>query len=81
MTLRDGTWLLGRSDPDRGSFTVRGNRLVFKWPAYASVLTFTFTRERDGTLRLKPVPPMEAGHRFVWAGGPWRRIGPPVVRP
>lgn len=79
MTLRYGKWLLGETDGgDTGTFTITEDRLVFDWPATASMLTFTYTRHSDGTLELKPVPPMDLGDRVVWAGGRWRRIGPPV---
>jgi TRAP-type C4-dicarboxylate transport system substrate-binding protein len=76
--LRRGTWRLVGPDGDRGRFTVRGNRLRFDWPRVASVLVFTFTRDGDGTLHLRPVLPMDPGDRFVWASKPWRRIGPPT---
>lgn len=79
MTLREGKWLLGETDGgDTGTFTITNDRLVFDWPATASTLTFTHTRHSDGTLEIKPVPPMDSGDRVVWAGGRWRRIGPPV---
>jgi C4-dicarboxylate-binding protein DctP len=82
MTLEDGRWQLGVGpDMDRGTFTASAHRLVFDWPRVGSVLTFTYSRDPDGTLNLKPVPPMNRGDRFVWAGGPWRRIGPPIERP
>jgi TRAP-type C4-dicarboxylate transport system substrate-binding protein len=78
MTLRDGKWLLGETDPEHysGTYEVVGNRMVFDWSG--TTLTFTFKRLGDGMLQLKPVPPMDRGDRVVWAGGPWRRVGPPV---
>jgi TRAP-type C4-dicarboxylate transport system substrate-binding protein len=76
--LHNGTWRLVGPDGDRGTFTIRGNRLRFNWPRVASVLTFTYTRDGDGTLHLKPVLPMDPGDQFVWASKPWRRIGPPT---
>jgi TRAP-type C4-dicarboxylate transport system substrate-binding protein len=87
MTLRDGKWLLGpagRVDPDggdTGTYEITANRIVFDWPATGSTLTFTFKRHANGTLDLKPVLPMDRGDRGVWAGGPWRRAGPPVGIP
>jgi TRAP-type C4-dicarboxylate transport system substrate-binding protein len=80
MTLRDGRWLLGGEDHDHGTFEIRGNRLIFDWPRTNSVLTFTFARHRDGTLDVTPVLPMDQGDQYVWASGPWRRVGPPVRR-
>ena len=78
MTLRDGKWRLGEEDPEAYSGTVEiiDNRLVFDWAG--TTLTFTFDRHADGGLDLKPVPPMDPGDAVVWAGGPWRRVGPPV---
>jgi hypothetical protein len=39
---------------------------------------FTFARDGNGTVHLKPVPPMDPGDQFIWAYKPWRRIGPPT---
>jgi TRAP-type C4-dicarboxylate transport system substrate-binding protein len=77
--LHDGSWRLVGSDNDHGPYTIHGNRLRFVWPRVASVLVFTFRRDRDGTLHLKPVLPMDNGDQFIWASKPWRRIGPPAA--
>jgi TRAP-type C4-dicarboxylate transport system substrate-binding protein len=78
MTLRDGKWRMGETDPEdySGSYEIKGDHLVFDWAD--STLTFAFERDADGGLALKPVPPMNLGDAVVWAGGPWRRVGPPV---
>ncbi|MBA3261993.1 MAG: TRAP transporter substrate-binding protein DctP [Thermoleophilaceae bacterium] len=78
MTLRDGKWLLGLEDPEgnSGTYEIVGNRLVFDWGG--DILTFEFAREGDGTIQLEPLRPMNPGDAVVWAGGPWRRVGPPV---
>jgi len=76
--LRGGTWAFAGEDHDGGTFRAKGDRLVFDWPRIAGRLTFTFRRDRDGTLHLKPVLPMDPGDQFVWSGAPWRRIGPPI---
>ena len=34
---------------------------------------------RDGTLDMRPVPPMDPGDRHVLASAPWKRVGPPVA--
>jgi len=79
MTLQDGSWLLGGGDPHySGTFEVKGNRLIFDWPAEGYVLTFTFTRDKSGSLDVKPVLPMDRGDQFVWASEPWTRVGAPV---
>jgi C4-dicarboxylate-binding protein DctP len=78
MTLRDGRWLLGGPDHDHGTFTIRGERLVFDWPATGSVLTFSYVRRKDDTLDITPVLPMDPGDQYVWASTPWHRVGPPV---
>ena len=78
MTLRDGKWRMGDTDPEEysGTYEIAGNRLVFDW---GQILTFDFTRDDDGTIVLEPLPPMNPGDAVVWAGGPWRRVGPPLL--
>jgi TRAP-type C4-dicarboxylate transport system substrate-binding protein len=76
--LRQGTWNFTGPERDSGTYSIHGNRIRFDWPRVASVLVFTFIRDRDGTLRLKPVLPMDPGDQFVWAYKQWRRIGPPT---
>jgi hypothetical protein len=79
MTLRAGKWQIGEGpDAPRGTYAVAGNRIAFSWPSENSVLVFTFKRDHDGTLHLRPAPSVEQGDRFVWSSEPWRRIGPPV---
>jgi TRAP-type C4-dicarboxylate transport system substrate-binding protein len=78
-TLRDGRWLFAGSDHDTGTYRIIGRRLIFDWPRVASVLTFTFVRDADGSIHLTPVLPMDPGDQQVWASAPWRRIGPPVA--
>jgi TRAP-type C4-dicarboxylate transport system substrate-binding protein len=79
MTLRAGKWQNGEGpDAIKGTYKVTGNRIAFNWPSENSVLVFTFTRDHDGTLHLRPAPSVEQGDRFVWSSEPWRRIGPPV---
>ena len=78
MTLRDGKWLMGDVEPEKysGTYEIVGDQLVFAWRG--DVLAFEFGRDTDGSLELEPLPPMNAGDAVVWAGGPWRRVGPPV---
>jgi TRAP-type C4-dicarboxylate transport system substrate-binding protein len=78
MTLRDGKWLMGDEDPEEysGTYEIAGDRLEFDWQG--DILTFEFTRDDHGTIRLTPLPPMNSGDAGIWAGGPWRRVGPPV---
>lgn len=78
MTLRDGKWLMGDVDPEEysGTYAIQGRSLIFDWGGTKN--TFRFTRDPDGTLRLRPVPPMDPGDAVVMTGGPWRRVGPPV---
>jgi Bacterial extracellular solute-binding protein, family 7 len=79
MTLRTLKWQNGEGpDAAAGTYAVTGNRIVFNWPSENSVLIFTFSRDRNGTLHLTPAPSMDRGDRFVWSSEPWRRIGPPV---
>jgi TRAP-type C4-dicarboxylate transport system substrate-binding protein len=78
MTLRDGSWVLGDTDPEdySGTYEIIGNRLVFDWSGLT--LTFAFKRSADGDIDLEPIPPMDRGDAVVWAGGIWRHVGPPV---
>jgi TRAP-type C4-dicarboxylate transport system substrate-binding protein len=79
MTLRAGKWQNGEGpDAINGTYVVTGSRIVFNWPSENSLLIFTFSRDRNGTLHLTPAPSVERGDRFVWSSEPWRRIGPPV---
>jgi len=79
IVLRDGTWRSAGANPvhDEGTFSIRGDRVRFVWPAIPSILVFRFTRGTDGTIHLKPVLPMDRGDQFVWSYKPWTRIGPP----
>jgi len=78
MTLRDGRWLMGDTDPEHysGTYRIVGDKLVFAWGE--ATLAFEFARDGDGTIQLTPLPPMDGGDAVVWAGGPWQRVGPPV---
>ena len=78
MTLRDGKWRMGDTEPEKysGTYEIVGNHLVFDWGG--ETLTFEFSREGDATIELEPLPPMNAGDAVVWAGASWRRVGPPV---
>ena len=79
MTLRALKWQSGEGpDAAAGTYAVTGNRIVFNWPSENSVLIFTFSRDRDGTLHLGPALSVERGDRFFWSSEPWRRIGPAV---
>jgi TRAP-type C4-dicarboxylate transport system substrate-binding protein len=59
----------------RGTYLVDGNRISFKWVDFATVNTFTFTRDHKGNLTLKPVPPMDHGDAVLWSTKPWIKIG------
>jgi hypothetical protein len=78
MTLRDGKWLMGDVEPEHysGTYEIVGNQLVFDWRG--DVLAFRFRRDTDGSIELSALPPTDPGDAVVWAGGPWRRVGPPV---
>lgn len=75
--LQDGKWRFVTSH-DHGTYVLRGNRIRFFWGNQGYYLVFELTRDSQGTLHLKPVPPMDSGDQFVWATKPWRRIGPPT---
>jgi TRAP-type transport system periplasmic protein len=71
---RDGTWLLGTSEQDTGTYTATANMLRFVWPRVGATLVFRVHADRDGTLHLTAVPPMDRGDKFVWSLHPWHRI-------
>ena len=79
--LRDGRWIWTTAPDNRGNYTIRGNTVIFTTPVYDYPLSFTFTRDGDGTLHLKAVRGTERGDAWVWSGGPWRRVGPPIATP
>jgi TRAP-type C4-dicarboxylate transport system substrate-binding protein len=70
----DGTWRLGSDDPQTGTYTATAHLLRFVWPRWRSTLLFRVHADRDGTLHLTAVPPMDPGDKFIWSVHPWRRI-------
>ena len=81
-TLRDGDWISAvGTEKAVGTYTVTRDRIALAWPRVGYTNTFTYRRDRDGTLNLKPVLPMDRGDQFVWSAEPWRRIGPPARSP
>jgi hypothetical protein len=78
--LRDGKWVWTNGGPgDRGTYTIKRSTITFVSATGGPPDTFTFRREGDGTLRLKAVQPMDPGDEWVWSGGPWHRVGPPIA--
>ena len=71
-TLKDGRY----SNPSglSGTYSVDGNRITFDVPDFGYALSFTFTVDEAGNLRLRPVPPMDRGDRFVWSYKVWKKI-------
>jgi hypothetical protein len=79
VVLRDGNWVTPRDQPpNRGTYRIVGDRIVFSWPQFGYDTTFTYARERDGSLVLTAVQPIDPGDQWVWSGAPWRRLGPPM---
>ena len=75
--LRDGTWIENSNDPPgRGSYTVAATRVTFDLGG--NITSFTYTRDADGTLRLRPILPMDRGRSVGWPVAPWRLVGPPT---
>lgn len=78
VVLRDGEWeSSGGGEISSGTYTLTRTKAAFAWPRAGYTIRFSYTREANGTLHLKPVLPMDLGDQFVWASQPWRRIGPP----
>ena len=78
MTLLGGGWRISETG-DRGVYKIVGNRIVLHFAGAGTDVTLTFNRRRDGTLDMRPVPPMDPGDRHVLASAPWKRVGPPVA--
>jgi TRAP-type C4-dicarboxylate transport system substrate-binding protein len=77
--LRDGKWMANSDQPpDIGTYSVTGDEVVFQLGS--DVMRFTFLRDPNGTLHLRPILPMDRGDQFVMAGAPWLRVGPPTRR-
>jgi TRAP-type C4-dicarboxylate transport system substrate-binding protein len=77
--LRKGhfRWAVGEPSEWGGTYSIRGNRITFGDSPNGKPEWFVFSLDRDGTLHLKPVPPMNRGDQWVDAGEPWQRVGPP----
>jgi TRAP-type C4-dicarboxylate transport system substrate-binding protein len=75
-TLRDGGWTLRGVGRFTGTYTVRGDRVAFEWPRVGYTNRFTYERPDGGTLRLRPVLPMDRRDQLAWSGAPWRRVAP-----
>lgn len=71
---RDGTWRLDTGNVETGTYTATPQLLRFVWPRIGATLVFRVRADRDGTLHLTAVPPMDRGDKFVWSVQPWRRI-------
>jgi len=79
MTLEDGTWTLTHTeagqtltDATGSPYSISRDRITFTWEGYD--LTFTFSVDDEGNLKVRPVEPMDAGDKFVWATHPWTKI-------
>jgi TRAP-type C4-dicarboxylate transport system substrate-binding protein len=78
--LRDGTWIWTTGGPaDRGTYRIGGHTITFVSLSGGPPESFTFRRDGDGTLHLKAVQGMDPGDEWVWSGGPWHRVGPPIA--
>jgi TRAP-type C4-dicarboxylate transport system substrate-binding protein len=77
--LRNGRWewAVGEDGEHGGTYSIRGNRITFGDGPDGKPEWFVFSLDRDGTLHLKPVLPMDPGDQWVTAGEPWQRVGPP----
>src|SRR5205823_5450891 len=74
-TLRDGRWISTTgSQKGVGTYTVARGRISLLWPREGHTNRFTYARDRNGTLHLSAVQPMDRGDEFAWASRAWRRI-------
>jgi TRAP-type C4-dicarboxylate transport system substrate-binding protein len=78
-TLRDGRWTMRHSgaevmtDNPGDTYSVQGNGIKFHWGD--GFLTFTYSVDGQGNLRLKAVPPVPPDDSFVFTTHPWTKIG------
>jgi hypothetical protein len=57
------------------TYSVTGDRITFDTPQYGYSMTFTFSADGEGNLRLTPVPPMDKGDAFQCSYKAWTKIG------
>jgi hypothetical protein len=73
--LKDGSYRGSGDGTNNGTYWVNGDRISFHATLYHTTDTFTFTRDSDGDLTLKPVPPMDRGDAVLMSAVPWTKIG------
>jgi C4-dicarboxylate-binding protein DctP len=78
MTLLGGRWRISETG-DHGTYKIAGDRILLHFVGPDTNFTLTFKRRPDGTLDMRPVPPMAPEDRHVLASAPWKRVGPPVA--
>jgi len=57
------------------TYSVNHDRITFAAPEYGYSMTFTFSADGKGNLRLTPVPPMDRGDAFQCSYKVWNKIG------
>jgi TRAP-type transport system periplasmic protein len=79
VTMRDGKWSMRHTgaevetDNPGDTYSVQGDRIRFHWDS--GFLTFTYSVDGQGNLRLTAVPPARADDTFVFTTHPWTKIG------
>jgi Bacterial extracellular solute-binding protein, family 7 len=73
IRLRDGQ-AKGGCLGQGARYTLIGDRIAFTDPEHGTTITFTFTVDGKGSLRLTPVQPMDPGDAFQCAHNPWIKI-------
>jgi TRAP-type C4-dicarboxylate transport system substrate-binding protein len=74
IRLRDGEFKGGCFGSIGGTYTVDDDRITFHSLLFDADFTVTFSVDDRGSLRLTPVPPMDAGDAFNCFYKPWQKI-------
>ena len=75
IRLKDGELEGGCFGAFGGTYSVDADRITFHSIEGDNNLTVTFTVDEQGSLHLKPVPPMDTGDAFTCFSKPWTKIG------
>jgi TRAP-type C4-dicarboxylate transport system substrate-binding protein len=74
IRLKDGRLEGGCFGSLGATYSVDADRIMFHAIEYDNDLTVAFTVDDQGSLHLKPVPPMDAGDAFTCFYKPWTKI-------
>ena len=74
VTLKDGRVDGGCFGAGGGTYSVKDDRITFDSAEFGYTTTVSFARDRNGSLHLTPVSPIDAGDLFVCFSQVWTKI-------